>query len=55
MNRKYECPHCRKYELKLFDYGNDKVWECLNCGAELWFCESVEEMLQRCKEIKNNK
>ena len=48
----YRCPHCEKNGLKLFDYGRDKVWECLRCGAELWYCESVEEMLERCKEIK---
>ncbi len=49
----YECPHCNRKGLKLMDYGNDKVWECVRCGAELWYCESVEEMKQRCNEIKN--
>ena len=47
----YECPHCNRKGLKLMDYGNDKVWECVRCGAELWYCESVEEMKQRCNEI----
>ena len=49
----YECPHCGMMGLKLFDYGSDKVWECVECGAELWYCESVNEMQQRCSEIKN--
>lgn len=48
----YECPYCNCKGLKLFDYGNDKVWECVKCGAELWYCESVEKMKQRCKELK---
>lgn len=50
--KRFECPHCRKQGLILLDYGNDKVWECIKCGAELWYCEAVEEMQQRCKEIK---
>ena len=48
----YPCPHCNHDGLKLMDYGKDKVWECLRCGAELWFCESVDKMLKRCEEIK---
>lgn len=49
----YECPHCNRKGLKLIFYGEDEVWECVRCGAELWYCESVEEMKQRCNEIKN--
>lgn len=30
------------------------VWECVRCGAELWYCESVEEMKQRCREVKGD-
>ena len=51
----YECPHCNRKGLKLYDYGRDKVWECVRCGAELWYCESVEEMQQRCREIKQRR
>ena len=50
----YECPHCNRKGLKLMDYGKDKVWECLRCGAELWYCETVEEMKKRCREIKGD-
>lgn len=53
----YLCPHCNRKGLKPINYGNDEnpeiVWECLRCGAELWYCETVEEMQQRCEEIKN--
>ena len=51
----YECPHCRKYGLNPTNYGKDIVWECIKCGAELWYCESKEEMLERCTEIKERK
>ena len=51
----YLCPHCNRKGLKLLDYGSDKVWECLRCGAELWFCETKEEMLQRCRRIREMK
>ena len=53
----YLCPHCDRNGLKQINYGSDEnpdiVWECLRCGAELWYCETVEEMQQRCKEIKD--
>ena len=52
----YPCPYCGRNGLKSLNYGSDEnpeiVWECLRCGAELWYCERVEDMLQRCKEIK---
>ena len=51
----YPCPHCNRTGLKLLDYGSDKVWECMRCGAELWSCETIEEMQKRCEEIKNRK
>ena len=51
----YPCPHCNRTGLKLLDYGSDKVWECLRCGAELWYCETVEEMQRRCREIKERR
>ena len=51
----YECPYCNLKGLKLLDYGTDNVWECLRCGAELLFCESVSEMQQRCREIRERK
>ena len=51
----YFCPHCNRKGLKLLDYGSNKVWECLRCGAELWYCESKEKMLERCNEIKERK
>ena len=51
--KRFECPYCGQKALKLLDYGEDKVWECLQCGAELWYCETVNEMLQRCREIKD--
>lgn len=50
----YECPYCNQIGLKLIDYGTNKVWECIRCGAELWYCESIEEMKQRCNELKQN-
>lgn len=50
----YSCPHCNRTGLKLLDYGSDKVWECMRCGAELWYCETVEEMQKRCEEIKGD-
>lgn len=50
----YPCPHCNRTGLKLLDYGSDKVWECLRCGAELWYCKTVEEMKKRCREIKGD-
>lgn len=48
----YLCPYCNRTGLKLLDYGSDKVWECMRCGAELWYCETIEEMKQRCREIR---
>ena len=52
----YLCPHCNRKGLKLLNYGSDEnpemVWECLRCGAELWYCETVEEMQERCREIR---
>ena len=51
----YPCPYCNRTGLKLMDYGSDKVWECMRCGAELWNCETIEEMQKRCEEIKNRK
>ena len=50
----YQCPYCNLKGLKLMDYGNDKVWECLRCGGELWFCETLTEMKKRCEEIQDN-
>lgn len=50
----YPCPHCNRTGLKLLDYGSNKVWECMRCGAELWYCETVEEMKKRCREIKGD-
>lgn len=55
----YPCPHCNRNGLKPLNYGSDDnpeiVWECMRCGAELWYCETVEEMQQRCKEIKERR
>ena len=51
----YPCPYCNRTGLKLLDYGSNKVWECLRCGAELWYCETVEEMQRRCREIKERR
>lgn len=52
----YPCPHCNRNGLKPLNYGSDDnheiVWECMRCGAELWNCETVKEMQQRCREIK---
>jgi len=54
--RTYPCPHCNLNGLKPLNYGSDDnpeiVWECMRCGAELWNCETVKEMQQRCREIK---
>lgn len=51
----YPCPHCNRTGLKPLNYGSDDnpeiVWECMRCGAELWYCETIEEMQQRCKQI----
>lgn len=52
----YPCPHCNRNGLKPLNYRSEDnpkiVWECMRCGAELWYCETVEEMKKRCREIK---
>lgn len=55
----YPCPHCNRTGLKPLNYGSESnpeiVWECMRCGAELWNCETVEEMQRRCREIKERR
>ena len=54
-DREYlECPYCLEYGLTLFDYGDDDVYECVKCGAEIWYWQK-KGILATCEEIKNNR
>lgn len=55
----YLCPYCNHTGLKALNYGSEEnleiVWECMRCGGELWYCETVDEMKQRVKEMTDKK